>query len=87
MGPCKKCLRSKSFQDGSLCQLFEVVKLKQMYGKEYLGIERSTFLIDSNGILQHEWRKVRIKGHVEDVLQAAQMIDTQSQQKTRDEEE
>lgn len=74
-------------QDGSLCQLFEVVKLKQMYGKEYLGIERSTFLIDSNGILQHEWRKVRIKGHVEDVLQAAQMIDTQGQQKTRDEEE
>ncbi len=74
-------------QEGSLCQLFDVVKLKQMYGKEYLGIERSTFLIDSNGILQHEWRKVRIKGHVEDVLQAAQMIDTQCQQKTRDEEE
>lgn len=64
--------------DETLCKLFEVIKLKQMYGKEYMGIERSTFLIDSDGILQHEWRKVRIKGHVEDVLQAAQMIDTRA---------
>ncbi len=66
--------------DETLCKLFDVIKLKQMYGKEYMGIERSTFLIDSNGILQHEWRKVRIKGHVEDVLQAAQMVDTQAQE-------
>lgn len=73
--------------DETLCRLFDVIKLKQMYGKEYMGVERSTFLIDSNGILQHEWRKVRIKGHVEDVLQAAQMIDTQAQQAVRDEEE
>ena len=64
--------------DESLCQLFDVIKLKKMYGKEYMGIERSTFLIDSNGVLQHEWRKVRIKNHVEDVLQAAQMVDTQA---------
>ena len=64
--------------DETLCQLFDVIKLKSMYGKEYLGIERSTFLIDSNGILQHEWRKVRIKNHVEDVLQAAQMVDTKA---------
>lgn len=64
--------------DETLCKLFDVIKLKQMYGKEYMGIERSTFLIDRNGILQHEWRKVRIKGHVDDVLQAAQMVDTQS---------
>ncbi len=76
--------------DESLCKLFDVIKLKQMYGKEYMGIERSTFLIDSSGILQHEWRKVRIKGHVEDVLQAAQMVDTQAlaeDNDTRDEEE
>ena len=59
-----------------LCKLFDVIKLKSMYGNEYMGIERSTFLIDSNGVLQHEWRKVRIKNHVEDVLQAAQMVDT-----------
>lgn len=76
-----------SDQSETLCQLFDVIKLKQMYGKEYMGVERSTFLIDSNGILQHEWRKVRIKGHVEDVLQAAQMVDTQAQQGVRDEEE
>ena len=59
-----------------LCELFDVIKLKNMYGKEYMGIERSTFLIDGNGILQHMWRKVRIKNHVKDVLQAAQMVDT-----------
>ncbi|MET4693795.1 peroxiredoxin [Endozoicomonas lisbonensis] len=58
----------------TLCQLFDVIKLKKMYGKEFMGIERSTFLVDSAGILQHEWRKVRIKGHVEDVLQAAQAL-------------
>lgn len=71
----------------TLCKLFDVIKLKQMYGKEYMGIERSTFLIDSNGVLQHEWRKVRIKGHVEDVLQAAQMVDTKTQTDNSDEEE
>ena len=60
--------------DSKLCTLFDVIKLKQMYGKEYLGIERSTFLIDKQGILQSEWRKVRLKNHVEEVLQAVQAI-------------
>lgn len=60
-----------------LCKLFDVIKLKSMYGNEYMGIERSTFLVDGNGILQHEWRKVRIKNHVEDVLQACQMVDAE----------
>lgn len=64
--------------DEELCKLFDVIKLKNMYGKEYMGIERSTFLIDGNGILQHEWRKVRIKNHVEDVLQACQMVDAET---------
>ncbi len=64
----------------TLCKLFDVIKLKKMYGKEYMGIERSTFLIDADGILQHEWRKVRIKNHVEDVLQAAQMVDTEAEE-------
>ncbi|MGI9277396.1 MAG: peroxiredoxin [Endozoicomonas sp.] len=73
-----------SDQSEELCNLFEVIKLKQMYGKEYMGIERSTFLIDGDGILQHEWRKVRIKGHVEDVLQAAQALG-QSQAATPEE--
>ncbi len=63
-----------SDQKEELCKLFDVIKLKKLYGKEYMGIERSTFLIDRQGVLQHEWRKVRIKGHVEDVLQAAQAL-------------
>ncbi|MPQ75640.1 peroxiredoxin [Hydrogenovibrio sp. JE_KL2] len=54
--------------DEVLCQLFDVIKLKKNYGREYLGIERSTFLIDPNGKLIHEWRKVKVKDHVTDVL-------------------
>lgn len=53
---------------GELCELFDVIKLKKNYGKEYLGIERSTFLISPDGILLHEWRKVRVKDHVQNVL-------------------
>jgi peroxiredoxin Q/BCP len=44
-----------------------VIKLKKMYGKEHLGIERSTFLIDKEGVLRHEWRKVKVKEHVDEV--------------------
>jgi peroxiredoxin Q/BCP len=54
----------------SFCKVFDVIKLKKLYGKEYLGIERSTFLIDSNGVLVKEWRKVKVKGHVDEVLAA-----------------
>lgn len=54
--------------DEVLCQLFDVIKLKKNYGKEYLGIERSTFIINPKGELVHEWRKVRVKEHVTDVL-------------------
>ena len=57
--------------DETLCQLFDVIKLKKNYGREYMGIERSTFLIDSKGILRQEWRGVKVKGHVEEVLAAA----------------
>ena len=57
--------------DETLCKLFDVIKLKKLYGKEYMGIERSTFLIDSKGMLQKEWRKVKVKGHVEEVLASA----------------
>lgn len=56
--------------DEKLCTLFDVIKLKKLYGREYLGIERSTFLIDSKGILREEWRKVKVKGHAEEVLAA-----------------
>ena len=54
----------------TICNLFKVIKEKSMYGKKYMGIERSTFLIDTNGKLIEEWRKVKVKGHVEEVLSA-----------------
>ncbi|WP_020408088.1 peroxiredoxin [Hahella ganghwensis] len=57
-----------------LCKLFDVIKLKKLYGKEYMGIERSTFLIDSSGKLAKEWRKVKVKGHVTEVLEAASQL-------------
>ncbi|WP_022963398.1 peroxiredoxin [Halopseudomonas pelagia] len=65
-----------SDSDESLCRLFDVIQLKQMYGKEYEGIERSTFLIDKHGALRREWRKVKVKGHVAEVLQAAQDLNS-----------
>lgn len=57
--------------DESVCRLFDVIKMKNMYGKAVLGIERSTFLIDSQGILRHEWRKVKADGHAAEVLAVA----------------
>lgn len=57
-----------------LCKLFDVIKLKKIYGKEYFGIERSTFLLDKAGILRQEWRKVKVAGHAEEVLKAAQAL-------------
>ena len=60
-----------SDKEEALCKLFDVIKLKKMYGRESLGIERSTFLIDAEGILRKEWRKVKVKGHVAEVLEAA----------------
>ena len=59
-----------SDEDESLCKLFDVIKLKKLYGREYMGIERSTFLIGEDGTLLEEWRGVKVKGHVDDVLAA-----------------
>ena len=63
-----------SDKDEALCQLFDVIKLKKLYGKEYLGVDRSTFLIDKDGILRHEWRGVKVPGHVEAVLEQAKKL-------------
>lgn len=60
--------------DEKLCQKFDVIKEKSMYGKKYLGVERSTFLIDSAGKLRHEWRKVKVKGHAQEVLDAVKEL-------------
>lgn len=57
-----------SDQDETLCRLFDVIKNKMMYGKPVVGIERSTFLIDEQGVLRQEWRKVQVKTHVQEVL-------------------
>lgn len=66
-----------SDKDEALCTLFDVIKLKKLYGKEYLGIERSTFLVDKQGLLQQEWRGVKVAGHAAEVLQAAQALHNQ----------
>lgn len=57
-----------------ICKLFDVIKEKNMYGKKVMGIERSTFLIDNKGILRYIWRKVRVPGHVEAVLEELKTI-------------
>ena len=66
-----------SDKDETLCQLFDVIKLKKLYGKEYLGVDRSTFLIDRDGVLRQAWRGVKVPGHVEAVLAAAQALNRQ----------
>lgn len=63
-----------SDKEEALCQLFDVIKEKKLYGKTHMGIERSTFLIDEEGVLQQEWRKVKVAGHVDEVLAAAKSI-------------
>lgn len=60
--------------DGHICEIFNVLKEKKIYGKKYLGIERSTFVIDQNGILRAEWRNVKVPGHVEEVLRTIKKL-------------
>ena len=61
-------------EEEKACKLFDVIKEKSLYGRKYLGIERSTFLIDGRGVLQREWRKVKVQGHAEEVLEAAKSL-------------
>ena len=63
-----------SDQDETLCKAFDVIKMKNMYGKKVRGIERSTFLIDKDGVLRQEWRKVKVKDHVAEVLSAVKSL-------------
>lgn len=74
-----KCKQAFPFElisdrDEALCRLFDVIKLKKLYGKEYLGIDRSTFLVDAQGVLRREWRGVKVPGHVDEVLATAQSL-------------
>ena len=63
-----------SDEAGSVCEDFGVWKEKSMYGKIYMGIERSTFVIDGSGSVTHEWRKVKVANHVEEVLEAIKKL-------------
>jgi peroxiredoxin Q/BCP len=60
--------------DQKVCNLYGVFKEKSMYGRKYMGVERSTFLIDAKGVLRHEWRKVKVKNHAEAVLAAVKAL-------------
>lgn len=63
-----------SDSDEKLCRMFDVIKEKNMYGRKVMGVERSTFLIDASGKLRREWRKVKVDGHVEQVLEAVREL-------------
>lgn len=61
-------------ENGALCEIFDVIKEKSMYGRKYMGIERSTFVINKEGVLVKAWRKVKVPGHVEEVLKFVQSL-------------
>jgi len=63
-----------SDSDEHACRLFDVIREKNMYGRKVMGVERSTFLIDANGVLRAEWRKVKVPGHAEAVLEAVKEL-------------
>jgi len=63
-----------SDEDGAICEAYGVWVMKKNYGREYMGIERSTFLIDKDGVVREIWRKVRVKDHVEAVLEATKAL-------------
>ncbi len=60
--------------DETLCRMFDVIKEKNMYGKKVMGIERSTFLIDPQGVLRREWRKVKVASHAQEVLETLRQL-------------
>ena len=60
--------------DEKVCKLFDVIKQKSLYGRKYLGVERSTFLLDDTGRLRQEWRNVKVPSHAEQVLEAARRL-------------
>jgi peroxiredoxin Q/BCP len=60
--------------DRTVCKRYDVIQEKSMYGKKYMGVERSTFLVDAKGVMRHAWRKVRVNGHAEAVLEAVKSL-------------
>ena len=62
--------------DEKLCKKFDVIQEKTLYGRKFMGVERSTFVIDKDGKLRAEWRKVKVKGHADEVLEQVKMLNT-----------
>lgn len=60
--------------DGAICRQFDVIREKSLYGRRFLGIERSTFLLDAAQVLRQQWRRVKVPGHAAAVLEAAQAL-------------
>ena len=60
--------------DEKVCKAFDVMKMKSMYGREYMGVDRSTFLINEKGKVVREWRSVKVKGHVNEVLESVKNL-------------
>jgi peroxiredoxin Q/BCP len=63
-----------SDEDGVVCEAYGTWVMKKLYGREYMGVERATFLIDGAGLIRRVWRNVKVKGHAEQVLEAAQSL-------------
>jgi len=63
-----------SDENGSLCEDYGIWKQKKLYGREFMGIERTTFLIDGTGVIRNVWRKVKVKGHADAVLEAVKAL-------------
>ena len=65
-----------SDEDETLCKLFDVIREKSLYGRKYLGVDRSTFILDARGVLRKEYRGVKVKGHVEAVIEDIEKLQT-----------
>ena len=73
-GEIRVSVRAARRRGRKVCGLFDVIREKSMYGRKFMGVERSTFLIDANGVLRREWRKVKVTGHAAEVLDAAREL-------------
>lgn len=69
--------------DEKLCRLFDVIREKSLYGKKYMGVDRSTFILDKDGVLRKEFRGVKVKGHVDEVLEEIRKLQTPSSRKPK----
>jgi len=63
-------------EDENLCRFFDVIREKSLYGRKYLGVDRSTFILDKDGVLRREFRGVKVKGHVDEVIAELQKLQT-----------